>query len=392
MFIKAKKVVSLLLTTAVTVFNVNLLPVSANESGKKKEIWFLTDDIPTSAIEYGKYYFSTYSKVELYDLRFSDEEISNLFISHPITAYEYNETDSPCYYFPVLSGNDVIAMLTMVDVGDGTYSITFGKSDVAQKINQVRNNFNDASALLITNEAMFTLDNKSELVTVDTFYSSSNSSEKVIDDVKIKYNQIESSYDSRVCITSDLLAKYEEKESTCSTYSTCLTQAVSEKDLSVPIVPNGTNAAYPGGYCWASAVTSIIKYRKYLPMTAIQFRDSLVNNNQYTGSTLDIYNIMKSYLGNPVTVSLDGMLLYSTIKSCIDNYKPICSVWLTSDMKKGHAMVVCGYYYDSSLAGPSTERATIMDPNKTTYQSISLFPTFTYRIGNDNFKWYNSVY
>ncbi|HEZ7985363.1 MAG TPA: papain-like cysteine protease family protein [Ruminococcus sp.] len=373
-------------------FNLNLLPVSADENHKEREIWFLTDDIPTSAVEYGAYYFSTYSKAELYDLSFTDEEINNLYISYPITAYEYNEVDSPCYYFPVLSGNDIIAMLTMVDVEDGTYSITFGKSDVAQKLNQVRNNFEDASALLITNEAMYTMDSKNELVTVDMFYSSDKSLQKAISDVKIKYNQIESLYDNRVCITNNYLAKYEEKKSAYSSYSTYSVQAVSKKDLSVPIVPNGTNASYPKGYCWASAVASVVKYRKYLPMSAIQLRDSFVSNSQYTGTTADAYNIMKSYIGNSVTLSTNGMLTYNTIKSCIDSNKPIFSGWLTSDFKSGHAMVVCGYYYDSSMSGPSTERATVMDPNKATYQSIGLYPTFKYRIGNDNFSWCNSVY
>ena len=73
-------------------------------------------------------------------------------------AYEYDECDSNRYYFSVLHDNNIVAMLTMVDPGDGYYSIRLGKSEFADSLNKIRNTINNPVSLVITDDAMYTID------------------------------------------------------------------------------------------------------------------------------------------------------------------------------------------------------------------------------------------
>ena len=57
-----------------------------------------------------------------------------------------------------------------------------------------------------------------------------------------------------------------------------------------------------------------------------------------------------------------------------------------------HAMVVCGYYFNTAMASPYSKRLTLMDPNYSTYQYVYYSTTCVYRIGTVNYNWYSSVY
>ena len=67
------------------------------------DIHFLSGNVPESASEYARFYFSQFTLEQLLDLGFTYEEVERLRLAPAITAYEYDECDSLYYYFPVLS-------------------------------------------------------------------------------------------------------------------------------------------------------------------------------------------------------------------------------------------------------------------------------------------------
>ena len=169
---------------------------------------------------------------------------------------------------------------------------------------------------------------------------------------------------------------------------------ISSGSINVPFVANGTTAAYPDGYCWASSLASIIKYRTTTTKLAVQIRNELLSKG-YVCYDYVAKQIMQNYIGGTITLSSGtGNMPISAIQQCIDSSKPIYTDWQNSTGNGAHAMVVRGYYLNPSLIGPGYNygTATVMDPNQPSYQSVSLIPGVTYKIGTGNYEWYSSVY
>jgi hypothetical protein len=139
-----KKVLSATVASVLTLLSIPL-SVNAESNNYEKDVvqkYILSASVPDAAVEYANQYFSTYTEDELLDLSFTPLEIKRLSLSKPITAFEYDECDSNRYYFPVLHDDDIVAMLTMVDPGDGYYSIRLGKSKFADSLNEINNTIN----------------------------------------------------------------------------------------------------------------------------------------------------------------------------------------------------------------------------------------------------------
>jgi len=351
-----------------------------------RQKYILSSSVPEAAVEYANQYFSTYTEDELLDLSFTTIEIKELRLSEPITAYEYDKCDSNRYYFPILHNNNVVAMLTMVDPGDGYYSIQLGKSRFADSLNMIHNTINDPVSLVITDNAMYTIDKNDNLTVVDEFCVSSDSSNKSYMQPEISYNDVIDINENIVPISGQAYIDFSKKNSANPT------KTIIQNGLSVPFVANGTNSSYPGGYCWASSAASVIKYRTTTSSSATQIRNQLLSGG-YAGYDYQIQTIFQSYIGGTITLlSGNGFMFYNTLKPIIDSGKPIYTDWQNFTDGGAHAMVVRGYYYDTAIYGPCTERATLMDPNYSTYQSIGLYPSFRYSIGTGDYQWYSSVY
>ncbi|MCL2079868.1 MAG: hypothetical protein FWH17_08530 [Oscillospiraceae bacterium] len=346
----------------------------------------LSGDIPESATEYARFYFSTFTPSELIDLGFSQREVESLRLAPGITAYEYSICDAPFYYFPAVSEQGIVAVMTIIDFGDSNYSAQFGKSSFATALNNINTRHTEPVALVISNEGMYALDAYDNFTLLDTFFILNDVNLRSIVEQSIsielhdiKYDIVKNSFQTIVEISEFTI--YDEKIQTGSLRNT------EEKYLNVLFVANGTNANFPGGYCWASSAASILKFRSSLPLTAIQWRDTLLANSANNGSDSNIKSILEFYLNIAATIS-DPRLNFANIKTQINNNKPIYSHWETNNVYVGHAMVVRGYY--SFDGQPSVWRVSLMDPNHTTYQTVD--PSGSYVIGPHIMYWTTSVH
>lgn len=148
-------------------FKVSADEINNNELG---EFHFLSEEIPLEATEYARNYFALLSVDELLACGFSYDEIVNLQIEPGFTAYEYDKCDNLYYYFPVTDNKNIIAMLTVIDLGNNKFSGQFGKSFFANSINKLTSDFNNPYIFVITNNAMYALDNKNNFTSVDFYY------------------------------------------------------------------------------------------------------------------------------------------------------------------------------------------------------------------------------
>lgn len=341
---------------------------------KKDETWVLTNEVPSSIIEFGVNYFLSCSESELLNLGFSENEIDDLSITSPITTYKYEETDLTRYYFPIISKNEIIAHITVSENETETYSIQMGKTNFARNLNEIKNTSNSAIAIITTNDTIFSLNSSNKINVIEHSYFMKNSTNNSFLEPDISLDEIEGTYQKKICLNNSVLRKYTQNVTNNN-------RSIEQRTLNVPVVPNAST-----GICWASSLASIIKYSVYLPMTEIQLRDALVNSG-YGGYDYQAKSILDSYLHTTTTIDRSGMLSYNTIKASIDNGMPIYTDW-QDFIDTAHAMVVNGYYYNSSIPVPYAIHVSIMDPNEATYQTFGLIPGTYYQ----NLTWYSSVY
>ncbi|MDE7399790.1 MAG: hypothetical protein K2N06_09720 [Oscillospiraceae bacterium] len=251
---KLKKVLSVIMFVIMTMI-MTISTASAVETDVIDGIslYLLSGDVPESAIDYGRLCFSNLSADQLMDCGFSYEEIINLRLAPAVTAYEYDACDSPYYFFPVLCRGNVVAMLTVIDKEDGTYSCQFGKSEFANSLNELNTSQNNPSILVMTEKAMFALDCNDNLTVVETYTVSSEQKLRstVVNTPSVTFETASTINHFKVVVEDG--TAYNEVVNCVSP------RAARRNSLSVPIVANGSNTLYPSGYCWASALASIIK-------------------------------------------------------------------------------------------------------------------------------------
>ena len=392
MFIKRKKLISILIATIITLSIFGTLSATATNINdlKSNEIFLLSKEIPESATEYARDYFTTYTSNELLNLGFTQKEIINLRLSPGVTAYEYDSCDAQFYYFPVVDDDRVIAMLTMIDFGDERYSVQFGKSNFANSLNDIKTKQNEPAILVITNDFMYALDVNDNFTMLEEFLimsdlglsTASNQARNIITP-NITFSEARFVCDVNILISDD--TKYDE------TIDNSPLRTTEEAYLNVDFVANGTNASFPNGYCWASSLGSIIKYRINTTYTATQWRDILLNNaasKNWTGTVENAKDIMETYINGASVTLTNSTLTFATTKAIINNDKPIYSSWRNTTDTSGHAMVIRGYLYTGTPA--SVTRISLMDPNKSSYQAVD--PTGSYVVGSLVLYWKRTVY
>jgi len=364
--------------TSNTVFAKSAQAILSVKSDSELSLYLFSGDIPKSATEYAKNYFASLTVFELLDLGFTQWEIDNLRLAPGVTAYEYTKCDAPFYYFPVVDESKIIAIMTLIDYGDDVYSAQFGKSGFADSLNEIKTSVNEPVVLIIAQEGMYALDASNNFILLDAFIvGKSNLSQGYNLSVpNITFNQVISYNNVEIAISEE--TKFDE------TIQYPTLRNVEENYIGVPFVGN-----LPNGVCWASSVASLIRARIYLPITATQLRDLILSNSSNTGTDNNIKAIIDSYVGGSSTISTTRPT-FSIVKTQIDNGKPIYSHWKTlpSLPYVGHAMVVRGYY---SFTGPtSIIRISLMDPNKTSYQTVD--PGGSYIVGPHILTWQTAVY
>lgn len=394
-----KKVISVILGLIVFIINVSAI-VSAEqmESNIQDEMYFLSDYVPDSVSKYAKDFFSLLSYNTLIDDGFTQEEILNLSLDQALTAYEYDECDDSYFYFPVSDGRNIIAMLTVIDLGEGKYSAQFGKSDFADRFNKLTTSLDNPCILVITNGGMFAINKENEIFNIDNYSYGKEavilkSNEHEVPD--ITFEQASKVNDTKVIISAE--TAYETKSNIIEP------RVVINKNLAVPIVKNIAPSGFPRGICWAAATASVIKYRKgtQISLSATELRDQIFNTLKDADIPSDednIKSIFRLYIGE--TSYKKGEMSPYEIQKTLNSNKPIYTSWIyktEGNIAYGHALVVRGIYQDTDLAGPflpgenpNIGIISLMDCNYSNYQTVSC--SGTYNQGVHTYKWYSSIY
>lgn len=344
---------------------------------------FLSEAVPQIISEYAIDYFKNLTKSELVDLSFDNEEITNLKLCNGIKSYTDStvSTNLGIYYFPVMSNGNVVAMLTVYSVDGNTLSAQFGKSIFANELNKLKATDNDY-IVMTTDDEILAVDDNSTITILENFG----------DDEINNFNFNEYINSSTEIVSVNSIYDYR-----TSNISLCASYSIKEKYLNIPIVPNNNTTAFPTGICWASSAASIIKWVGTMQTSAINIRDQLVsaagNPPKYVGYDYQIVKLLqkytkKSYLLVSHVNSNDKWMSLGDIKNAIDTSHPIYTDWQTTS--GAHAMVIRGYYDNSSVPGTDGKRVSLMDPNKTSYQSIKYGDT--YLIGGKLYHLYSSIY
>lgn len=111
--------------------------------GSSGTLFIQSDPVPEEVTEYAKDMFATISKSDMTFLGISEEKAKNAvlgagFRANPVDGYT---NLAVCYHFPVLSGGDIAAVLTVNIESDGEYSYQFGQDTWISALNELENNF-----------------------------------------------------------------------------------------------------------------------------------------------------------------------------------------------------------------------------------------------------------
>lgn len=390
---KTLKIIIAIFTVFIMTMITTISTLAASELDVKESfsLHFLSKDIPADAQDFGRLYFSGLSTNELYDLGFTFEEMSDLRLAPAVTAYEYDECDNRYYYFPVLCANRVIAMLTLVDLGDGTYSAQFGKCKFAAGLNQLNDNYGKTYILVISEEGMFALDQENNFTLVDSYVIKSELSRNGSSDCE----QPNVTFDC-ASLTNSVPVLINNRTLYDDTVNLIGSRLIWEARIDVPFVANGSNDQYPGGYCWASAITSVIKYRVNNSLIYTNMILAAVLSTGIDGYDYQIKALLEDKLNTTATLySGTGAMSKAEIANVLSSGRPIYTDWQSFNESGAHSMVVRGVFVHDELIGADYlgyGAVSIMDPNESTYQSCSLIPGQKYVKGIHSFSWYSSVF
>lgn len=385
-----KKTISVILLVIMTMVMTISTAAAAEPTGNESVgLHFLSKDVPDAAEDYGRFYFSRLTTDELLDLGFSFEEMVDLRLAPAVTAYEYDQCDDRYYYFPVMSGERVIAMLTMVDLDNGSYSVQFGKCKFAEGLNALVSNCDNPQILVICEDGMFALDQEDNFTLVDSYITESGLSRSR--SLECKQPDLTFETASLTCNTSVLINQETVYDESINFVSPRLMWMAK---VDVPFVANGSTDRYPGGYCWASSITSVIKYHGNTKTISRILNEVLATS--IDGYDYEIKDLLNKYVDHTVMMlSGTGAMSMNEITKVINSGKPIYTDWQSFNESGAHAMVVRGVCIHDELVGPGFREygtASIMDPNESTYQQCSLIPGQKYVKGTHSFSWYSSVY
>lgn len=186
--------------------------------------------------------------------------------------------------------------------------------------------------------------------------------------------------------TFDICQDEENNVATYDSYGSNLTSGYGI--LEVPYVKNANINGE--GICWAATVASIAAYRKQqAALTSVKlfnildakFLGTPSGTRTWIGRAFDYYGLEYNYLKKGSN--------YDSVKTRIQNNRPIYASLKTADGENAHAVVICGYqaynggYHYYILMDPNRpQKVTVQIPSSTA-------TTFTYASGEHTYtNWY----
>lgn len=131
--------------------------------GSSGTLYIQSDPVPQEVTDYAKDIFRTISKSEMEYLGLSDEKAENAvlgagFRANPVEGYT---NIAVCYYFPVLSGGEISAVLNVIINDDGDYGFEFGQNAWISALNELNTDHTIPAEIYVSPYAYYAITDSS---------------------------------------------------------------------------------------------------------------------------------------------------------------------------------------------------------------------------------------
>lgn len=312
-------------------------------------------------------------------LGFTSEEVQNAYIGSSFTIVNREdgatEIVDDILYFPVISGGDIIALLTLIKF-DGMISCSIGK-DFAPELSEYLEGAESNSALFSENGSIYAISPASEISGIFHNEETSPAVRRSTSD-NVSYEDIER--EDNVVSTAELTEETYHFPNAVSSRA-----ASSYKYLTdFPIVFQGSLPI-----CWAAATAAIIIFE--MPEVGNLYATTVCDKigHPYTGGTKDdVIKAMKAYFPSThLPTAYNYAMSPNDVQVIINNVDPAYMTSFDVNGEGRHGTALCGYAWYGS-----TFQIRLMD---SAYECFK-FSTYTngvYRFpfGNTQYEWDGTV-
>jgi len=146
---------------------------SNSPEATKRGIYLITDNVPEAATQHVQYMFSGFSSKELKSMGFTEEEAATARLSQGIRIGGEDEYADEVYYFFVLCGERITALVISAPLEDGTYGFQFGKDPLADAINTLSSSKENPAKIVATKNGFYSVDSTNGVQLLHQFIGSS---------------------------------------------------------------------------------------------------------------------------------------------------------------------------------------------------------------------------
>lgn len=302
---------------------------------------------------------------------FDAAQLSGLKLGKAFNVYQYkdgNISSIKGYSYPVLFGDKIEGILSVVKNVDGDYTASLSKS-FADKLNDLTG---DNFALINIKGNIFAVNAKKSIL-LYKHHSKKNTSEAAPSSSQLQ--------NIDKAVKKEAPKSVNVKAPTAVSNNLSAKAAVSKKILPVSIVLQGQHP-----WCWAATCAALINYHKGTSLTAPTVVRYIYGSLVDEGGSMDQINQVYQHWGlNPV--EYDNPLTYSNVVSLINSNDPINSLMYYSDGydTEGHSMSIVGY---------SGKTYKMIDPNEDYYVSVTATTSGSnveYNLNGEDFVWTYTV-
>jgi len=384
--IKKKKFLALTITVSMLASSMFFSPqISAkNLTTSKTGVNLITSTTPSfiddaASNEFSNQISSILDAPEKYG--FNPSEVKHFKLGHAFTCYYYNDSSLKSekgYSYPVLYGNKIRGIFSLVKNSNGEFTSTLTKSfsEKLSKLNQ------DNFIIVNANNNIFAV-SKNNSILLEKSTNKSNSNFNKLSAAQL--SKINSLIKSQSTLEEDITNPISSTNNL--NFSSKITAVASSKTLPVSIVLQGDHP-----WCWAATCAALINYDKNLSIT----KEDVVNYIfgslvEEGGSDSDIMNVYKHWGLSPKEYT--SPLSYNQTVSYINNNDPLNTLMYYDEGysdAEGHSMSLIGY--SSTRTGYKTYK--MIDPNMDYYVSVKATTSGSniyYSLDGYDFYWSETV-
>lgn len=310
-----------------------------------------TETIPANVENYAK---EVFSKISTNDLNALDISVAadSLRLSLGIKTELLSAEEYEKYYFPILDGNCIIAVL-IIDNVDEEMCYTLAAGKIAEAINGLQFEQEDPARIVVSDTAIYAVSKTSVNMLGESIYATDETHKDDTGQMQI------TTFAEGDSVSFSI--------GSANVYDNCVNQNRSRSVVgrSCANFPTVDNKEVEGqGTCWASCIAAIIEYIQNgsasTNTSAAALRDELLTK-QTTGGTLDAKKYIKEYTDRDVDV-VSEYLPWDYVKDQIRIKDNPCFMSWYLNTTTNHATALYGYDYENT--DDSNRRMYFMDPNQ----------------------------